>query len=300
MVNDRGNLPESSLPFQKMSAPLFANVYGDKVYWVGGSSYWGSLSGGRQATWEGALDDFLKIKDAAGVERFVKKFGPLDLCQHGRPLEHRIPLGPVDARGCAPEIEVMLGDESPKTPVSAEPIARWLYYVSLAASLLAIAAAHHQDALGERSDWDRVLDDPDLGNFRVGTRRAAMEGFVKRHGRKRAELLFLGWACQEWTTSGRVHPSLSDAWDIKEMQFELEGTGFGLLGLQIMVAVTKTGGLTVCDGCKRPYLRRGRKAQAGRRNFCPDCGVRVGNRIRQREFHGKVKSGQPSSKERKR
>lgn len=51
------------------------------------------------------------------------------------------------------------------------------------------------------------------------------------------------------------------------------GLGFiGALWLHVAQILTKNLMLCTCDGCGQPYIRTGRKPQAGRLNFCEDCG----------------------------
>ena len=42
-------------------------------------------------------------------------------------------------------------------------------------------------------------------------------------------------------------------------------------------------GVAICDGCFRSYVREGRAPQRGRRNFCPDCGLKAAQRLAKRD-----------------
>ena len=42
-------------------------------------------------------------------------------------------------------------------------------------------------------------------------------------------------------------------------------------------------GVAVCDGCFKSYRREGRAPQQGRRNFCPDCGLKAAQRLAKRD-----------------
>jgi len=99
----------------------------------------------------------------------------------------------------------------------------------------------------------------------------------------------------EWLAMGDVRPHLE--WVIRDAQIEFETSTFGAIGVQLMQAVTRAHGLTLCSSCGRPYLRQGRKAPAGRRNYCPDCGAGAAlrdaqraHRERRRDQGGKTQS----------
>ncbi len=89
----------------------------------------------------------------------------------------------------------------------------------------------------------------------------------------------------EWLGDAGIRLELN--WDSNEPILTLTGGRvFGALGIQLLSAVT-TNNLAVCSGCKMPYLRKGRKPQTGRRNFCRACGDKVANRMRVRAKRSK-------------
>jgi hypothetical protein len=72
-------------------------------------------------------------------------------------------------------------------------------------------------------------------------------------------------------------------WNSDSFQFYLTAAPMGILGLQLMQCVSRRHDLSLCSGCGIPYLRQGRKAQKGRRNYCNDCGRTAALRDAQRE-----------------
>ncbi len=80
-------------------------------------------------------------------------------------------------------------------------------------------------------------------------------------------------------------------WTEEGTHVEFWGGAFAALGLQLMRAVGKTRSLHQCSGCGELYARPNRKAQTGRRNFCPSCGEREANRLRQERYRMRKKSG---------
>src|SRR5581483_2818562 len=84
-----------------------------------------------------------------------------------------------------------------------------------------------------------------------------------------------------WLEIGDV--GLQFTWpDSGEPEFRIAGGTFGLIAFQLMAMLTRSQDIATCSGCGQPYLRQGRRPKFGQRNYCPDCGVRVANRDRQR------------------
>ena len=83
--------------------------------------------------------------------------------------------------------------------------------------------------------------------------------------------IFLQDGVNEWLDDAGIRLELN--WSGSEPVLTLIGGGvFGALGVQLLSAVTANN-LSICSGCRIPYLRKGRvKPQSGRRNFCPECG----------------------------
>jgi DNA-directed RNA polymerase subunit RPC12/RpoP len=97
-----------------------------------------------------------------------------------------------------------------------------------------------------------------------------------------------------WLRMSGTRPKF--VWD-PEPKFYLECGTFGEIGVQIMQAVSNAQGLTICSGCGRAYMRKGRKPQEGRRNYCPECGTRAAlkdaqrqRRARKRQTDGETQS----------
>lgn len=61
---------------------------------------------------------------------------------------------------------------------------------------------------------------------------------------------------------------------------------FGALGLQLMFAMSGSGGFVTCSGCGAPYTPR-RQPIAGRRHYCQNCGRTAAIRDAQARFRAK-------------
>ena len=219
-----------SLPIGQLSIPKHIGLAGNSLYWY---DYPLDDYARDKANDSGALNAFIRIKTSDDVLRFARRYGPLNLCSHGRPPMHR---GENQERSwCA--------------PCGWESIDKWLAYVGLARSCLDFAAT-----------------------LKVAPEKVQAKGVRK---------LFVIDIINEWLGDAGI--SLKLNWSSKEAALILTGGGvFGALGVQLLSAITSNT-LAVCSGCRMPYLREGRKPQTGRRNYCPSCGDRVANKLRQRD-----------------
>jgi hypothetical protein len=92
--------------------------------------------------------------------------------------------------------------------------------------------------------------------------------------------LFIVDTINEWLDDSGI--SLKLKWDTEEAKLALQSpSAFGALGIQLLSTITTTN-LAVCSGCSLPYLRKKRKPQPGRMNFCPNCQGKAANTLRQR------------------
>lgn len=261
-ANGSESILTGSLPFGQLSIPRHIDLAGNNLYW-----YDDPLDDYKRdsANDTGALNAFIRIETPDDILQFARRYGPLGLCKHGLPPMHRGSqyrdeiidgelVGVIDTGEWNPA-----GGTSERrwcAPCGSEPIKKWFDYVGLASSYLNLAALLKVD------------------------KEKRMRGLRQ---------LFLQDGVNEW---------LGDAGIILEMNWTsnepiltlIGGRVFGALGVQLLSAVT-TNNLAFCSGCGIPYLRKGRKPQAGRRNFCPDCGAKVANKLRQRDWQTKKQKG---------
>lgn len=203
------------------------------------------LAGNNLYWYDDPLDDYKRdsVTEAGALNAFVRIKKPDDILQFARRYG---PLG-LCRHGRPPMHRVRNGERKWCAPFGSETVKRWLDYAGLASSYLNLAA----------------LLKVDTGKRMRGLRQ-----------------LFLQDGVNEWLGDAGIRLELN--WSSNEPSLTLTGGGvFGALGVQLLSAVTANN-LAVCSGCGIPYLRKGRKPQAGRRNFCPDCGDKIANRLRMR------------------
>lgn len=212
------------------------------------------LAGNNLYWYDDPLDDYKRdsARDPGALNAFVRIKAPDDILQFARRYG---PLG-LCRHGCPPMHRVKNGEHKWCPPCGSEPVKRWLDYASLASSYLNLAAVVKVDT-GKR-----------------------MRGLRQ---------LFLQDGVNEWLGDAGIRLELN--WSDNEPRLTLTGGGvFGALGIQLLLAITANN-LAVCSGCGIPYLREGRKPQAGRHNFCPDCGDKVANKLRMREWRTQKQKG---------
>jgi len=233
----------------------------------------------------GLLDDFVALADPQSgdhdILKFAKQYGPLYLCKdHGLVSYHKpllmsgSALGPAPIVGvdepfkyqwCAPRLE----RQHPRT--FSEPLERWRVLAMQARHLLLAANAVRSVGDAPPELWEKV--DGFSGSFR------------KHYGP--------GWAYldQPWP---RLAANL-DYWIVAAdvgVRVSAENhslvallgsnpfviSSFGLVAIQLLLAITRAEGLASCSGCGAPYMcsrpplagkRVGR--WVARRNYCQRC-----------------------------
>lgn len=293
MLGESGVLGDSPIPLLGPLVPPFVELDGPILVWW----YWDprkeppprdalesiirkSRARRRRVDPAGMLNTFIRIREGTDVENFARRYGVLELCEHGLPRSHNPLSFPIEKikSSCG-----QLGSETDIlgfTDVAAiEPVEIWLFFVKQARAMLNIASSIHEDKKQDARSWDDAL-------FLT---RYGLENLMSQE--QSAELLALGTSIEDdrrllamclrdWLQCGDVRPWLD--WREKEPKFGLNAGLFGGLGVQLLTAISRAHSMALCNGCGEPYLRRGRKPQVGRRNYCPTCGEPGANRDRQR------------------
>ena len=246
------------------------------------------------------LDVFIRIRTAADVLSFAKRYGVLGLCEHGLPASHNPPppqarLDPVAtdwlwlAMAGAPAPET--GDQAPTTSYCRafempdhpnfhfEPIGPWLCLAKQARLLLEVSGKIRTGAHVDSADLE-VLGFPEPSEDK--SRRAeAVSAFIDSRKTETAETqpavpiadgmapILVTLKLRQWAGWAFIRPSLIWRYG-KSPDFAIEVNTWGSIVMQMMIAVSGKHGLEVCSGCGIAYTRT-RKAQSGRRNYCSDC-----------------------------
>ena len=221
----------------------------------------------------GMLDAFIRVTEAKSALRFAKKFGVLQICRHGLQYSH--------APAC-----LASSQQSGWNPRLMEPLKAWLHYSTSAPAILSLSASIQRgdegDEIGSRDDWTLL--------FRSRGGKGSIDELMRAFSATPAlAKTFLVTAINDWLVEGNVRPTIS--WGEEASPgFSLNASTFGLLGVQLMTAVSRIQDVYLCDGCGTPYSRKKRKPQAGRNQYCETCGKQVASKNRQARHRQKVKA----------
>lgn len=269
MVNENGLLSAGDFPLAAPWAPWEVELSADSLLWRMPDD---KPVEGRTVNPAGMLDFFLRIKDGPGVARFAERFGVLGICKHGRAEGAWLP--PVHAKLAG--ASGMCWPERADGDRFREPVDGWLGYVRLARAILSLSAVGITKA-GE--DWEALHNEAVKGL--AGWRALSKDQRITMAKAPAFVDANVSIAVNLWLIMGQVRPILAGTG--RQSSFQLEGSTFGTVGAQLMIAVSRAHDLAVCSGCGETYFRRGRRPQPGQRNFCPACkDSGVDARIRQR------------------
>jgi hypothetical protein len=246
------------------------------------------------------LDEFLRLADAQpeAVAGYAKKYGVLLICRHGLPSSHQ--TAPFSRKRKPTWVSKYVAVEGGRAVTRAtawfdrcrlrvrqngwywEPIAAWRRYAQEARAILAVAAALHENDLGDHRDW-RTLYCPE--QQWVCPRCSAGNPADVDHCRScdrcwpvptlaEARIL-LALFVQGWLNTAGT--KLSFSWGVNPSISLGSDSLFGALAVQLISAIVGHG-VSLCSGCRLPYLPVRRPA-LGRHSFCQKCGTRAAWRI---------------------
>ena len=242
------------------------------------------------------LTDFtgLAQADDLRVLKFARRWGPLNLCEHGFPRCHRPfywPTRPsVNVHACPYDerpVSVKRGDfhrcevQGAEEGCPWEPVEAWRTWARRAQATLQAAAHLHQRTLPDTATWRIACD---------------AEGMPTGPGwwappRRLGD----GWALMDymlgfWLEGAEVRPMLERrngkptiTWGSSHAPL------FGTIAVQLLMLVTQTAGLAQCSGCGNSYIPR-RQPREQQRSYCADCRARkVPQRDAQRDKRSRTK-----------
>ena len=226
-----------------------------------------------QADTSGMLDAFVRITNRNSALRFARRFGVLHICRHGLQYNH--------SQAC-----LASSQQTGWNPESREPLEGWFHHAKRARAILGLSAslqiADERNPIGSRDDWAFLYE-------RKGGKASIdelMQAFTSTPSLAKS---FLVSDINDWLVEGNVRPTIS--WGEEASPgFSLNASTFGLLGVQLMTAVSKVQDVYFCDGCGNPYSRKKRKPQAGRNQYCDTCGEQVASKNRQARRRHKLKA----------
>jgi hypothetical protein len=192
--------------------------------------------GGRTEPSPDVLLRFARIHTPDDVLRFAKRFGVL------RSRERR------RGRYCR------------------EPLDEWLVRAREVRAILNVASALHRGDVPSLDDWRAVYERADPTHLPWLSENRPLPPDAAR--------FFLSMLINEWLKWADARPMFE--WLTEEPRVAFGRNLPALLATGLMLAVTRTEGLTICSACGDPYLRTGRQAKRGQQNYCPACGPKAG------------------------
>lgn len=184
------------------------------------------------------------------IAKFAEQYGILGLCSHGQPRHERGPLGADGQPVHGP------GEDSCSKIALSESVAHWHAWAARSAAILTIAAGLVRDNRPTVEQW-----------------RAVGEGEppwlywpARRPPNIYSERVMLARAVDRWVELGgvRVRADLGPEGQVVPV---LAGEGlFGALGMQLLLAVSRSGDLALCTKCLGAFAPVDR-----RRRLCDDC-----------------------------
>ena len=281
-VRSEKGLVDRPISATYLVVPAGVEIEGDRLVWTHVLDPWSDAETRARINNPGPklLDEFIDLSQAGNdnVVRFAERWGVLGICEHGLPRTHIRKVDDLVDIESYCRLRLL---PSPDALVRRgwEPLASWVYYAEQARMMLTAASWLHQSKLVEDGDAARKLGLPRLQNWPF-------------HDRLRAQMNCLKSQVCRWLLIGAVRPILSlddkmtfrielgakaDSWNYQDAKTllpysgEWEGTTlFGALGVQLMMAISRSEGLAFCSFCQRPYSPS-RQIDPDRHNYCPSC-----------------------------
>jgi hypothetical protein len=229
--------------------------------------------------------EFLEVRDGRTAARFARRYGPLGLCPHGRPVGHfQWHDFCRDGPGCCRTWDVFSSSRAWRMWM--EKLEHWLLWAEALRSVLTVA---YEADLGEVSEGAvQAL----LASFRgLDDQWSRLSLEAVHHYPEFARAVVLWWL--EESLLSRVHLwlKLSPTGDGRlGLQLLLAGFPNGLARIGLQMAAVLCGGqerLAVCAGCGqvKPVAPAARPPRRDCRFFCPECREEgVPARIHAREY----------------
>jgi hypothetical protein len=184
------------------------------------------------------------------VAGFARQYGVLGLCEHGHPRHEVGPLGADGQPVHGP------GDDSCSKIALSESVAHWRTWAARSAAILTIAAGLVRDNRATPEQWRAVGEGEPPWLYWPARRPANIY----------SERLMLARAVDRWVALGgvRVRADLGADGQVVPV---LAGEGlFGAVGMQLLLAVSRSGDLALCPKCMCAFAPENR-----RRRYCDDC-----------------------------
>jgi hypothetical protein len=237
------------------------------------------------------VDHFIRLVDAPeeDVLSFSRRWGVLEVCSHGLPIVHGRVENKGDWQHGTPQSCSPLGWEpaglDPQLSgftIGRERLSHWRQWARRARALMRIAAAVAMNRPGAFEDWLELRSES-MTAERLEEQRDAI---ARQGALLMLDRYTLYSTVNSWAEIGRVGPRLVARGDGPAVIRFVSGSRsslFGMIGLQMMVRVTRVGSVAVCSECGKLY-KPDRLPNPARQNFCADCGRPAAMKIAKRRM----------------
>jgi hypothetical protein len=254
----------------------------------------------------GALDSFIRIESPEDVLKFVTRYGPVGLCEHGLPSAHNqgslvdeVARYAVETHFSRCHVRV-IGSRSATEPVG--------WYLDVAATfknvILAESAVRDWESSGfDSGKWQHVL----IALERLPSQNDTVS--VDWESPKKYDSKILTWLARmlpvlivnTWFVAAGIHPAVEPEFAGKTVKRALHlnslyfpSNAFSAVVVQLGLVMSGEAHLSRCTNCNRPYASK-RSPKRGQSNWCGDAVCeREKNRInkqnsrkKKRAEHGK-------------
>ena len=279
------------------------------IQWDWGDNH-AAASFGSRAEDRLLLENFIELADAPDDQFliFAKRYGPLYLCQHNKPVSH---LGRIrHVSWASPVVSLKVLEESvpdlyhqlPCTLSKREPLVAWRYWSQHVRTILRLATRIRSGVPGDERDWVAYFED--LNEDRDLESNDDKDA-VERAREHRNQPLLTQWssvtfAINSLIIDADVRPKLSFYSSI-ETEIVVEGCGvLGAVARELAYVATEGCNFTICDACGATFVPRTRdgrlkKRRAGESHYCDEeeC-KRVGHSERQNRYRRRRQQDQPA------
>lgn len=236
------------------------------------------------------LSGFVQLVEASdeAIAEYGKTWGQLHVCdEHMLPVTHvRFSIAAASYPPCR---IAAIGAPSSRTPILV-----WRYWSRAAQALLRIANALREGNSGQPGDWHAIsqseLDiwrremvlfaryqppnEPRTNDVHGQALAFLPRGWFDDDGQVAASIdaqrTMVASALNEWLLLGDVNLALD--WTASEPSIHLGSPSlFSALGIELMLAVSRSDQLEVCTSCGNPFPAQ-RRPRPGQRRYCPACG----------------------------
>ncbi len=277
-----GLIGTSLIATSRLIVPPHLAVIGPYLYW----SHASESGAARLVSGKRAFDEFMKLRDRAGILTFARKYGVLRLCEHGLPATHNPGSLPANLGGSIYAGCEILRLGAVQRQLSGadfrERTTPWRSFARQARAMLALAVDLHTGRSGKAAYW-RIL--------RRSWPRLAW-ATLQSGSTVEQEWSALTLYVNDWLALGGVRPiMLMDAAGCSP-KLRLQVSLFGILAVQLFLAIARASTYAWCDGCGGLYEPAERRPKSGQRHFCPGCrGSSIPARLRKENQRTKQRSG---------